>query len=109
MTTIYALLDDDQIRFIGKTTHNDLDKKLKQHMHDAFSYPEKFQWINDLWKKGSTPRIKSIFTYNDNESEFYDRLFIDHYKFFSGLKINNINNFISRSNIKETDSLFIFN
>ncbi len=96
MTTIYALLDDDQIRYIGKTTKTDLDEKLRQHMLDAFSFPEKFKWINNLWIKGSSPKIKSIFTYNDNESEFYDKMFLDHYKFFSGLKINNINNLISK-------------
>ncbi len=109
MTTIYALLDDDQIRYIGKTTKTNLDEKLKQHMLDAFTYPEKFQWINDLWKKGSSPKIKSIFTYNDNESEFYDKMFIDHYKFFSGLRINNINNLNPKDADKIKESLFIFN
>ena len=90
MTTIYALLDDDQIRYIGKTTNTDLEEKLKQHMQDALANPEKFQWINNLWKKGGTPKIKQIFKYDDSESEFYERMFMDHYKFFSGLKVANI-------------------
>ncbi len=106
MTTIYALLDENQIRYIGKTTQSDLEEKLKQHMLEAFSFPEKFQWINDLWKKGSAPKIKPIFTYNDNEAEFYDKMFIDNYKFFSGLRINSVNTKLQGI---EMESLFIFN
>ncbi len=109
MTTIYALLDENQIRYIGKTTCTDLNKKLNQHMLEAFSDPDKFQWINDLWKKGSTPRIKSILTYNDTESEYYDRMFIDHYKFFSSLRINNIQNISIKRQFQGQNTLFVLN
>jgi hypothetical protein len=89
MTTIYVLLENDQIRFIGKTRKTDLKEKLVQHMDEANTNPEKFEWIGNLFKEGKSPEIKSVFTYKDEEAEYYEKLFISDYKFFSGLKMNN--------------------
>ncbi|NJK97335.1 MAG: hypothetical protein HC905_22675 [Bacteroidales bacterium] len=87
MTTIYVLLENDQIRYIGKTRKTDLKEKLFQHMDEAYSNPEKFEWIGNLFKEGRTPDIKPVFTYQDEEADYYEKLFISDYKFFSGLKL----------------------
>lgn len=92
MTTIYVLLENDQIRFIGKTTKVDLKEKLNQHMTEAYNNPEKFGWINDLWKEGKIPDIKPILSYEDEEAEYFDNLFIKDYKFFLGVRLSQLEN-----------------
>jgi hypothetical protein len=89
MTTIYVLLENDQIRYIGKTTKKDLQEKLDQHLDEAQANPKKFEWIGNLFKEGKTPEIKPVFKYQDNEADYYEKLFISDYKFFSGLKLTN--------------------
>ncbi len=89
MTTIYVLLENDQIRYIGKTTKTDLKEKLDQHIDEAQNNPEKLGWLGPLFKEGKAPVIKSVFTYHDHEAEYYDKLFISEYKFFSGLTLTN--------------------
>jgi hypothetical protein len=87
MTTIYVLLDNNQIRFIGKTTKADLNDKLVQHQMDAISDPEKFGWIANMFTEGKKPEIKSIFSYSDEQSEHYERLFLHDFKFFLGIRL----------------------
>lgn len=87
MTTIYVLLENDQIRYIGKTRNSDLDEKLGQHLDEAATNPEKFGWLNNLNKEGKKPEIKPVFTYQDQEADYYDKLFIKDYKFFANLKL----------------------
>jgi hypothetical protein len=89
MTTIYVLLENDQIRYIGKTKKTDLNEKLNQHLDEAFCNPKKCEWIGNLFKEGKKPVIKPVFTYEDHEADYYDKLFISDYKFFSGLKLKN--------------------
>lgn len=88
MTTIYVLLENDQIRYIGKTKKTDLNEKLLQHIDEAHSNPEKCGWLDTLFKEGKTPVIKPVFTYHDHEAEYYDKLFISDYKFFSRIKLS---------------------
>lgn len=90
MVTIYALLENNQIRFIGKTTKLNLLEKLNQHLDEAITDPDKFGWINQLLAKGQTPEIKPVLTFNDDEAPQYEKLFLNHFKFFIGLKLNAI-------------------
>lgn len=90
MVTIYALLENSQIRFIGKTTKLNLQEKLNQHLNEALTTPDKFEWINLLLAKGQAPEIKPVLTFNDDEATQYEKLFLNHYKFFIGLKLNAI-------------------
>jgi len=89
MTTIYVLLENDQVKYIGKTTKDDLQKKLDQHLYEAQANPEKFKWIDNLSKVGKAPEIKPVFTYPDHEAEYYEKLFISDFRFFSKLKLTN--------------------
>ena len=89
MTTIYVLLDNDQIRYIGKTTKANLNDKLEQHQLDAMADPEKFGWITNLFNQGKKPEIKPIVSYNDHESEHYERLFLSDFKYFLGITLTN--------------------
>lgn len=91
MTTIYVLLENDQVRFIGKTKNSDLEEKLLQHLDEANSNPEKFEWLENLCKEGKKPEIKPVFTYQDEEAEYYEKLFISDYKFFSNLRFTGNN------------------
>ena len=86
MTTIYVLLEKDQIRYIGKTKHTDLTEKLAQHLNEASSNPEKFGWLETLSKEGRKPEIRPVFTFQDEEAEYYEKLFIKDYKFFAKVK-----------------------
>lgn len=86
MITIYVLLDNSQVRYIGKTAITDLKEKLHQHIQDAISNPEKFGWITSLIKEGRAPEIKPIFTFPEDQTDYYENLFIKDYKYFSGLK-----------------------
>lgn len=105
MTTIYVLLENDQIRYIGKTKKSDLKEKLFQHMDEAFNNPEKFEWIGNLFKEGKTPDIKPVFTYQDHEAEYFEKLFISDYKFFSGLKLTNQEYFKPEKFLKKIQQL----
>lgn len=89
MTTIYVILENDQIRYIGKTKNTDLEEKLIQHLDEASSNPKKLAWLEDLNKTGKKPEIKPVFTYEDEESEYYEKLFIRDYKFFTSVKLTN--------------------
>lgn len=87
MTTIYVLLDNNQIRYIGKTTKADLNDKLAQHHSDAITNPEKFGWIANLFNQGKKPEIKPVISYNDEESEHYEKIFLSDFKFFLGVTL----------------------
>lgn len=87
MTTIYVLLDNNQVRYIGKTTKSDLNDKLKQHQIEAKSDPERFGWITDLFSEGKRPEIKPIISYNDEESERYEKIFFNDIRFFLGTRL----------------------
>jgi hypothetical protein len=89
MITIYVLLDNSQVRYIGKTSKTDLKEKLNQHIQDAISFPEKFGWIANLLKEGRKLEIKPIFSFPEEQSDYYENLFIKDYKYFSGLKHKN--------------------
>jgi len=89
MTTIYVLLDNNQIRYIGKTTKADLKDKLEQHHLDAMVDPEKLGWITDLFRNGKRPEIKPIVTYNDEDAEHYEKIFFNDFKFFLGIRLTN--------------------
>jgi hypothetical protein len=93
MTTIYVLLENDQIRYIGKTRNSDLDEKLVQHLDEAATNPEKFGWLNNLNKEGKKPEIKPVFSFQDHEAEYYEKLFIRDYKFFAQLKLAGTHDF----------------
>jgi len=80
MITIYALLENSESRFIGKTKKTDLQEKLNQHITDAKVNPEQFYWIIDLLKQGRMPEIKSIFSFADSEAAKYEELFLKEYK-----------------------------
>jgi hypothetical protein len=87
MTTIYVLLDNNQVRYIGKTTKLDLNDKLKQHQLEAMSDPERFGWISDLFSMGKHPEIKPIVSYNDDEAERYEKIFFSDIRFFLGTRL----------------------
>jgi hypothetical protein len=89
MTTIYVILENDQIRFIGKTRVNDLEEKLSHHLDEATTDPQRFEWLQNLQKEGRKPEIRPVFTYEDHESEYYEKLFMSDYKFFSNIKVPN--------------------
>jgi hypothetical protein len=86
MITIYALLENKQIRYIGKTTTMNLTERLKQHLLDAMSDHKKFRWLIDLYKKGKKPEIKPIFTYSEEEAEHYEKLFISNFRNLYGMQ-----------------------
>lgn len=88
MITIYALLENNQIRFIGKTRKLNLEDKLNQHLNDAALYPDKFGWISRMVSKGETVEIKPVLSYEDEEAEQYEKLFLNHFRFFVGLKLS---------------------
>jgi hypothetical protein len=89
MTTIYVLLDNDQIRYIGKTTKANLNDKLTQHQSEALLNPEKFGWIINLLSCGKKPEIKPIVSYSEDEAERYEKLFFNDLRFFLGLRLSN--------------------
>lgn len=89
MTTIYAILENEQVRHIGKTQKSDLNEKLDQYIIESTSNPQKFEWLNNMIKRGKKPEIKAIFTFQDHESEYYESLFISDYKYFSSVKFSN--------------------
>ena len=80
-------MDNSQVRYIGKTSKTDLEEKLNQHIQEAISQPEKFEWITNLLKDGKSPEIKSIFTFPEEKLDYYEKLFIKDYKYFTGLKL----------------------
>lgn len=90
MVTIYTLLENNQIRFIGKTTKANLQEKLDQHLQEAFSDPDKFGWISRLINAGKKLEIKPVITCNDDEASQYEKQFLNDFKFFIGLKLNAI-------------------
>jgi hypothetical protein len=66
-TRIYVLKDprNKRVRYVGKTFHG-LDRRLKQHMDEAFAYgstefrSEKCKWIRELYDNGHYPLIEEI-------------------------------------------------
>jgi hypothetical protein len=89
MKTIYVLLDENQICYIGKTETSDLNEKLSQHLHEAQNNPEKFGWIRKMFLQGRKPELVPIFTFSKKDEDYYEKLFISHYRFFLGLKLTN--------------------
>jgi len=89
MTTIYVLLDDNQIKFIGKTQKTNLNDKLAQHQLEATTNPDKFGWISNLFNQGKSPEIKPIVSYHENEAERYEKVFLSDLKFFLGMTLTN--------------------
>lgn len=86
MITIYALLENSEIRYIGKTKITDLQEKLNQHIRDAKENPQQFGWIIELLKHGRTPQIKSIFSFADDQAAQYEELFLKEFKHFVHVK-----------------------
>jgi predicted GIY-YIG superfamily endonuclease len=89
MKTIYVLLDENKICYIGKTEASDLNQKLNQHLDEAKHDPEKFEWIRKMFLEGRKPELIPIFTYSKKDEAYYEKLFISHYRFFLGLKLTN--------------------
>lgn len=87
MITIYALLENSQIRYIGKTKQTDLDEKLNQHLKEAIERPEQFAWINKLLKQGQKPEIKLIFSFPDDLADQYEELFLKDYRHYKQLNV----------------------
>lgn len=88
MTTIYVLLDDNQIRYIGKTTKINLSEKLAQHQLEAMANPEKFGWITNLFDQGKKPEIRPIVSYDDDKAERYEKVFFSDLRFFLGIRLS---------------------
>jgi hypothetical protein len=86
MITIYALLENAQIRYIGKTKQTDLEGKLNQHIKEAQARPEQFAWINNLIKQGGIPEIKSIFSFADDLADHYEEIFLKDFRHYKDLK-----------------------
>jgi hypothetical protein len=82
MITIYALLENSQIRYIGKTKQNNLEEKLNQHLKEAVERPEQFAWIHKLLLQGRKPEIKPIFSFPDELAEQYEELFLKDYRHY---------------------------
>jgi len=89
MTTVYVLLDDNQIRYIGKTTKVNLEEKLAQHQKEALENPGKFTWMNELHYQGRKAEIKPIISYEDEKSEHFEKVLFSDLKFFLGVKLSN--------------------
>jgi hypothetical protein len=100
MITIYVLLENKEIRYIGKTTQANMHEKLDQHLKEARLNPEKYEWIVRLEKSGGKPDIKAIFTYDEKESEYYEDLFIHDFRFLLGLKLSETDGFKGQSLFK---------
>ncbi|HEX2935027.1 MAG TPA: GIY-YIG nuclease family protein [Bacteroidales bacterium] len=90
MTTLYVLIDNDQVRYIGKTETQNLSQKLNEHIEEAKSNPDKFGWILEMGREGKKPELIPIFTYSDQNDEYYEKLFISNYKFLLKLKLNRL-------------------
>jgi hypothetical protein len=86
MVTIYALLDNAQVRYIGKTKKTNLEEKLSEHIREAIEIPEKFGWINTLTRQGLKPEIKSIFTVPEEDVAYYEELFLHEFRHLVNLK-----------------------
>lgn len=90
MTTLYVLIDNDQVRYIGKTETQNLSQKLNEHIEEAKLNPDKFGWILEMGREGKKPELIPIFTYSDQNDEYYEKLFISNYKLFLRLKLNQL-------------------
>jgi hypothetical protein len=90
MKTLYVLIDEDQVRYIGKTETLNLSQKLNEHIHEAMENHGKFGWILDMFREGKRPELIPIFTYSDQNDEYYEKLFISNYKFLLKLKLNRL-------------------
>jgi hypothetical protein len=88
MKTLYVLIDNDQVRYIGKTETQNLSQKLNEHIQEAKSNPSKFGWILNMFREGKRPELIPIFTYSDQNDEYYEKLFISNYKLLLRLKLN---------------------
>lgn len=88
MITIYALLENAQIRYIGKTKKADLQEKLDQHIKEAGEKPGQFGWITKMIKQGIKPEIKPVFTFSEEESPYYEELFLQDFRHLVYLKPN---------------------
>jgi len=86
MITIYALLENSQIRYIGKTKKADLSEKLSQHLSEANEKPECFGWMNTLIRQGQMPEIKSIFSFPEEEANHYEELFLEEFRHLVHMK-----------------------
>lgn len=90
MKTLYVLIDSDQVRYIGKTETENLSKKLNEHIREALVNPGKFGWLLNMFRQGKKPELIPIFTYTDQNDEYYEKLFISNYKFLLHLKLNRL-------------------
>lgn len=88
MKTLYVLIDADQVRYIGKTETENLSNKLNEHIQEAKMNPTKFGWLLNMFREGKRPELIPIFTYNDQNDEYYEKLFISNYKLLLKLKLN---------------------
>lgn len=91
MTTIYVILENNQVRYIGKTKKSDLNERLNQYLEEAKSNPEKYVWLSKYSRNGKKPEIVPVFTYQENEAEYYEKLFISNYRYFSIVRHFNSN------------------
>lgn len=86
VTRIYSLIDprDGRVRYVGKTICG-LQKRLKQHMDEAFDYgsrefkSEKCKWIRELFDAGYFPEMEEIEVCSYGWAEAEER-WINHYK-----------------------------
>lgn len=90
MKTLYVLIDNDQVRYIGKTETQNLSQKLNEHIQEAKLNPSKFGWILNMFREGKRPELIPIFTYSDQNDEYYEKLFIMNYKLLLRLKLNQL-------------------
>jgi hypothetical protein len=90
MKTLYVLIEDDQIRYIGKTETDNLSQKLNEHIMESQQYPGKFNWIKKMRREGRRPELVPIFTYADHNDEYYEKLFMSNYKLLLRLKLNRL-------------------
>lgn len=90
MKTLYVLIDNDQVRYIGKTETQNLSHKLNDHLQEAILNPGKFGWIMDMFREGKRPELIPIFTYSDPNDEYYEKLFISNFKLLLRLKLNQL-------------------
>lgn len=90
MKTLYVLIDNDQVRYIGRTETQNLSQKLNEHIQEAKLNPSKFGWILNMFREGKRPELIPIFTYSDQNDEYYEKLFIMNYKLLLRLKLNQL-------------------
>ncbi len=76
-TFIYALLDGENVRYIGKS--NDPQRRFRAHLRDKCK-SHKTNWITLLKEEGRLPKIEIIDEIPFNKWEFWEQFYISLYK-----------------------------